>query len=450
MSGFTRRFHSPHFWIALLAAALPAVAQPAVAQPPEAPTVDAGDREAIIEDIAAALDEVYVFPEVAAKMGQRLQQRRAEGAYDEISALPDFCDRLTEDLQEVSQDLHLNVDYAPPAAEGGEEPSEEEQRQRRLLRSQRNNHCFERVERLDGNVGYLKLNCFVDAEVGGATAIAALGFLAHVDALIIDLRENGGGSPSMIQLLTSHFLAEPTHLNSFYVRRTDETNQFWTQAWVPGPRLTEVPMYVLTSGRTFSAAEEFSYNLRNLERGTLVGETTGGGAHPVERHRVEGYPVVVWLPFGRAVNPITGTNWEGTGVEPHVQVPADDAFDAAYVQALEEVESATEDEAQRRELAWTREALQVQLSPVELSATELEAFVGTYGPRVITREGNVLHYSRDGRPARPMVPLGDDRFLVEGVGGFRLGFERDARGAVVRIVGHYVQGHQDGQDRDGG
>ena len=305
-----------------------AVAAPVLAAaPPAPPAVDAKDRAAIIDDIAAALNETYVFPETAKKMEEQMRRQLKSGAYDRLGKMDAFTDKLTEDLRSVSHDLHLGVgwDPEPPAGEtGGPNPAEQQ------LQLRRDNYCFRKVEHLAGNVGYLKFDCFAPADLAGGAAVAAMGFLTGSDALIFDLRDNGGGSPSMIQLLTSYLMGgEPTHLNNFYIRKGDKTEQFWTQAWVPGTRLPDVPVFVLTSGRTFSAAEEFTYNLKNLKRATLVGETTGGGAHPVDLYRVKGYPVSVRLPFGRAVNPITGTNWEGTGVEPDVKVPASEALTTA-------------------------------------------------------------------------------------------------------------------------
>jgi hypothetical protein len=299
-----------------------------MAAQPAPPAVDAKDRAAIFDDISAALNEVYVFPDVAKKMDEHVRRQLAGGSYDRLDSLDAYARRLTADLQAVSHDLHLRVSWEPePPADAAQGPTAEERQARIAAQIRRDNYCFRKVERLAGNVGYLKLDCFAPAELGGGTAVAAMSFLAGSDALIFDLRDNGGGSPSMIQLLSSYLLAgDPTHLNSFYVRKGDRTEQFWTHAWVPGTRLPEVPVFVLSSDRTFSAAEEFTYNLKNLKRATIVGEQTGGGAHPVNRHRVKGYPLVVSLPFGRAVNPITGTNWEGTGVEPDVKVTAPEAL----------------------------------------------------------------------------------------------------------------------------
>ncbi len=421
----------------LFACALAAsMALPALAQPPAPPTITAQDRAAIIDDIAAALNEIYVFPETAKKMEEHVRAQLKSGAYDRLGKLDEFTQKLTEDLQSVSRDLHLRVAFNPdpPGGEEGGPTPEQQARYENQLR--RDNYCFRKVERLSGNVGYIKLDCFAQADLGGSTAIAAMGFLSGTDALIFDLRDNGGGSPSMIQLLISYLLeGEPTHLNSFYIRKGDRTEQFWTNAWVPGKRMPDVPVFVLTSGRTFSAAEEFTYNLKNLKRATLVGETTGGGAHPVNFHRVKGYPVGVSLPFGRAINPISGTNWEGTGVEPDIKAPVADALAVAHSRALSTLAEKITDPAQKSELEFARGILEDRLKPANLSAAELQAFAGTYGPRSITLEDGALWYQRGRGRKQRLLPVGQDRFLVGDLDEFRIRFERDASGNVVRLVG---------------
>jgi len=435
------------FFVLALAAA---VAVPALAAPPAPPAVNAKDRAAIVDDIASALNETYVFPETAKKMEERMRQQLKSGAYDKLGTLDVFTEKLTEDLRSVSHDLHLGVgwDPAPPGGEaGGPTPADQA---RFAAESRRDNYCFHKVEHLAGNVGYLKLDCFAPAELGGGAAVAAMGFLSGSDALIFDLRDNGGGSPSMIQLLISYLMApEPTHLNDFYIRKGDKTRQFWTQAWVPGMRLPDVPVFVLTSGRTFSAAEEFTYNLKNLKRATLVGETTGGGAHPVDLYRVKGYPVAVRLPFGRAVNPISGTNWEGTGVEPDVKVSATEALDVAHSRALAAVAEKATDPEQKASLKFVSGVLEDRRKPASLSVAELQAFAGTYGPRTIRVEDGALWYQRGKGRKQRLLPVGQDRFLVGDLNDFRIRFERDAGGSVVRLVGLYLDGTEEPNPRGG-
>jgi retinol-binding protein 3 len=440
-----------HFlvFVFVLAIAVPAlIAQPARPAPP---TVNAQDRAAIIDDITAALNEIYVFPETAKKMEEHVRRQLKSGAYDRLDSLEAFTQKLTEDLRSVSKDLHLSVAWnpEPPATEAGG-PTPEERQARYAAQLRRDNYCFRKVERLAGNVGYLKLDCFAQADLGGGAAVAAMSFLSGSDALIFDLRDNGGGSPSMIQLLTSYLVSgEPTHLNSFYVRKGDRTEQFWTSPWVPGTRMPNVPVFVLTSGRTFSAAEEFTYNLKNMKRATIVGETTGGGAHPVDGHQVKGYPVVMSLPFGRAVNPITGTNWEGTGIEPDVKAPAPEALEVAHARALAAVAEKATDPAYKSELEFTRGLLEDRRKSVSLSAAEMQAYAGSYGPRKITVEDGALWYQRgNGRRLR-LQPVGQDRFLVGDLDNFRIRFERDAGGSVVRLVGLYPDGNEEGHARGG-
>ena len=286
--------------------------------------------EGLIEALAREIEEKYVFPEVANQIGARLREELIAGRYEEIG-LEALCSRLTTDLRSVNNDRHLGVSPARARnAEPPPDPAQQEEEYRAEVR--RNNYGFQKVEILDGNVGYLDLRGFLPLEIARDTAAGAMAFLSNADALIIDLRSNGGGEPSMIQFLCSYFFAERTHLNDFEWRGREGLEEYWTFDDVPGKRLLDVPIFVLTSRRTFSAAEEFTYDLRNLERATIVGETTGGGAHPGGTHDVAGL-VRVFIPQGRAINPITKTNWEGAGVEPHVKVPAEQALDTARREA---------------------------------------------------------------------------------------------------------------------
>lgn len=164
-----------------------------------------------------------------------------------------------------------------------------------------------------------------------------MNFLANTSALIIDLRKNHGGEPALVALMCSYFFAaEPIHLNSLYWRATESTQQFWTLPYVPGKRYLNKPVYVLTSHETFSGAEEFTYNLQNLKRATIIGETTGGGAHPGDIYQLDAH-FEIFIPTGRAINPISGTNWEGVGVLPDIETPQEEALNVAHIMALKKV-----------------------------------------------------------------------------------------------------------------
>jgi len=303
---------------------------------PLAASLDASVRAAVVEALAGELQARYIFPDVAARMARDVTTRQANGEYDAIADPASFAALLTQQMRAISGDQHLGVEYggAPVpvlgVAPGGPGPGGPEAIGPLI------NYGFARVERLPGNIGYLDLRAFIDTNAGsGETAAAAMGFLAHTDALIVDLRQNRGGFPTMIQLLASYlFGPEPVLLNTFYFREGDRSEEWWTLPDVPGGRYGEQkPVYVLTSVQTFSAGEEFAYDLQARGRATIVGEVSGGGANPGELVPLaDGF--AAFIPFGRAINPVTGTNWEGSGVQPDVAVPAAEALTTAHALAL--------------------------------------------------------------------------------------------------------------------
>ena len=312
-----------------------------------ASTISAEEKAQVLDSLVEHLRAEYVFPDVAETIAKAIAEKRAAGAYDSIGDADVFAKRLTEDLQRVSHDKHLRVrtpDDRPSSDKKRPFPRTDEEFRRR-------NHGFEKVEILPGNIGYLDLRMFARSDLAGDTAAAAMSFLANADALVIDLRKNGGGQPEMVQLLCSYlFPPEPVHLNDLYFRPLDETKQYWTLPWVPGPRFLEKDVYVLTSASTFSGAEECAYDLKTQKRATIVGETTGGGAHPGGNVPLAA-GLTVFVPSGRAINPVTKTDWEGTGVEPDVKVPADLALATARELALKKLVEGCKDEGRKAELA---------------------------------------------------------------------------------------------------
>ncbi|MGI8918905.1 MAG: S41 family peptidase [Pyrinomonadaceae bacterium] len=303
--------------------------------PPDGP-IDATTRNQVIDTVLKRLNESYVFPEAAKAMEKSIRERVAKGEYDQISSSRTFGETLTKDLQAVSKDKHLRVRYSHevlPERQPRAEPTAEQREQERRDMSWMN-YGFEKVERLRGNTGYISFRGFMGPEVGADAVASAMNFVAGTDALIIDLRSNGGGDPEMVALICSYlFGPEPVHLNDLYWREGNRTEQFWTRKEVAGKRYLNKDVYVLTSKYTFSGAEEFTYNLKNLKRATVIGETTGGGAHPGTGVRINDH-FNMFVPTGRAINPITKTNWEGTGVKPDVEVPADQALTVARLMAL--------------------------------------------------------------------------------------------------------------------
>jgi C-terminal processing protease CtpA/Prc len=306
-----------------------------VAQEKKDLPITAAEQKAVVETLTRDLNENYVFPDVAQQIGKTLTSGLK--SYSSITSSREFAKALTKDLQSVNGDGHLRVRFSYdkiPARAQKTEPSEQEIRERQEFMKQVN-YGFDSVKRLGGNIGYIELRGFMDPEMGEDTVAAAMTLVSNTDSLIIDLRRNGGGSPGMVALICSYFFGdEKVHLNDLYWRKGNQTNEFWTTPKVKGTKYLDKDIYILTSKRTFSAAEEFSYNLRNLKRAKIVGETTGGGAHPGGSF-ILGDHFSAFIATGRAISPITKTNWEGTGVKPHIAVSKELALETAYKQALE-------------------------------------------------------------------------------------------------------------------
>ena len=285
----------------------------------------------------------YVFPDEAGRAATAIEARLEAGEYDDLDEIT-LTERLTRDLQEITGDRHLRVVFGGgpgPRRQRIAEPEEPKDHEARRLAMRRmgrlDNFGIRQVERLDGNVGYLDVRRVAVPANAGPAIGAAMELVAGTYALIIDLRHNGGGAPEGVVFWCSYLLDErPTHLNDIFHADTGETRQFWALPYVPGTRYLDRPVFVLTSGRTFSGGEDFAYTLQALGRATVVGETTGGGAHPTR-----GFPISaavhIGIPFARSVNPVTGTNWQGTGVVPDVPADAEQAYDVAYARALEKV-----------------------------------------------------------------------------------------------------------------
>lgn len=301
----------------LLAAALPAAARP---------ITDAEKRD-VIDAAARVIEERYVYPEKGKAVAAKL--RRSAALWREQDDAAAFAKAVTEWLRAESSDGHLGLSYsAEPIAEAKGEQAFTAAEMEKYYGAHLN-HGVEKIERLPGNVMLLDLRVFPPPEMAGEVIAAAMTVVAQGDALIIDLRRNGGGTETA-NLITGYLLdktAQP--LSGMYDRPSDTHRANTSPAWVPGRRFGgSKPLYILTSRRTFSAAEALAYDLQALKRAVIVGEVTGGGAHPFEYRRIHPH-FAVDLPEGRSINPITGTNWQDVGVKPDVAVPADQALDKA-------------------------------------------------------------------------------------------------------------------------
>ncbi|HEY2356642.1 MAG TPA: S41 family peptidase [Phenylobacterium sp.] len=341
-----------------------------------APVTEDAKRE-VVSKAATALADGYVYPDLGRKAGAAIQKRLDDGGYAGIADTGAFALRLTEDLQAVTHDKHMRVmdpqGQPPPGMPVGPPP--------------RSRAGFIRVARLQGNVGYIELGGFPTPGMFKDAADAAMLAVAGTDALIIDMRGNGGGSPDAVSYLCSFFFdpAKPTHLNDLIWRErgteTFRTETFSTVA-VPTHYLGK-PVVLITGPRTFSGGEEFTNDLKVQKRAVVVGESTGGGANPGGTQPV-GAGLFLFVPGGRAVNPITKTSWEGVGVSPDVPTSPQAAFAAGYKAALEAAKPSPVREAVKAKLAaggaepnaWVEASLQAPPSgPSPRSEPALRAII---------------------------------------------------------------------------
>ena len=398
----------------------------------------------IIDSVTALVNRMYVFPDVAKKMETAVRKKKKGGGYKEFSNMMPFMQALDKDMKDICKDGHFGIMFDPNPRPAGQEVSPEMEKEH-LENERRNNYGFNKLEILPGNIGYLNLLGFTSADIAGPTATAAMNFLGNTDALIIDLRENGGGDPSMIQLISSYFFKTAVHLNSFQERGKDTVQQFWTSLGVQGKKMVDAPIYVLTSSFTFSAAEEFTYNLKSLKRATIVGENTGGGAHPVNEYAFPTLKVSARVPYARAINPITGTNWESVGVKPDIEVARDKALAVAHLEAIEALETKATDDARKRDYRWLAERIAAENDPPTIVEQELAGFAGKYGPRVITFETGGLFSQREGGPKFQLIPMTRELFRFGGNSAdyLRLRFQRDSTGTVTGVVAVFQDGREE-------
>lgn len=292
-------------------------------------TIDTTIQTFVIERLASLIETGYVVPETGQTAVRYLRSSLASGKFNDIASAIQFAAKLTSELRSVTRDKHIAVYFSPEENASSMSPKSSGAVRERF------NFGFEKIERLSGNIGYLDLRSFADAEAGKETASAVLSALANTDAIIIDLRQNGGGNTPMVAYIASYFFGlKPVHFTDMFWRDQNRTVELWTSASVVGPRSERQPLFILVGPSTFSAAEDFAYSLQQLKRATIVGETTGGGAHMGRGLQRLSPLFSAFVPTGMSVNPITKTNWEAVGVKPDIRISQDRALVEAHISAL--------------------------------------------------------------------------------------------------------------------
>lgn len=421
--------------IAALFAAL-AVVSPGTGTHAEVTSLDPSTRTNIVQKAAALIEQQYFDEAIGAKTAEALLAKLQQGRYDEYGSALALAGALTEDLSAI--DRHFRASWRDAASRSEAADNDEDPWEKR---ARRRNFGFEQVRRLPGNIGYLDLRFFDASDVARQTAVAAMTLLASAHAIIIDLRQNGGGAPEMVQFLCSYFFGpDPVHLNSLYWRAGEVTKEFWTLPELSGSRMPDMPLFVLIGPRTASAAEEFAYNMQARKRATLIGEASYGAANPGEQFPL-GHGFSLFVSTGTAINPVTGKNWEEVGVRPDFKIPTADALAFTRRLALQAVQQIADSPTWKRELDWALVALTASTQPVRIEGS-LQQYAGQYGTRKIRPEGAGLEFQHGRRQKRTMTPIDHDLFILDGIEGLRIAFERKDG----RIVG-FLEMWDDGSKR---
>jgi len=374
-------------------------------------------KENVVERLCNVLTSDYIFPDTAARMALHIRKRLAAGAYVQITDPADFARHLTADLRAVYSDKHLNVIYEPALQESTQQVSYIQQAARKMKIAEQarlQNYGFSKAEILSGNIGYVALNGFFDLNDQSKRAVnSAFDFLTNTNALIIDLRLNGGGQADIVHYISSLFFKETIHINDFYIRRTNEFHQNWTEPRARSDVWSAIPVYILVSAYTASAAEEFAYDMQSLHRAVIIGEVTAGAAHPAQAIDI-GNNFTVFIPFARPVNPLTGTDWEGCGVKPDVATDAPRALDAAiqcfYKQQINSPDTITANNAK-----WMYFIYKAKLKPYKMNPKDLKKFVGKYGSnRICFDKGGLIYKTANGYTAG-LSPMSKTTFTINAV-----------------------------------
>jgi hypothetical protein len=375
----------------------------------------------LIDSLNSALFNNYIFPEKSAEISAHLNKQLEKGVYNKLTDPRKFAELIQGDINAVHRDGHLRIHYNPGLQKELLKPSEEQSGiDSSMLRNQLlTNYSFKRVEILGGNIGFVEFTGFSGfVDQAKPTVSSAFRFLCNTDAIIIDLRKNGGGSPWMVKHIASYFVNERTRLNDIYDRRAGKTGEFWADPEEAENMKLSMPLYILTSKHTFSAAEDFTYAMQVNKRALIVGDTTGGGAHPTGPVSL-GQGFVADIPFARSINYITQKDWEGTGVIPDVPVAGDQALIKAQKIIFSERQANALGEAQKKNLGWYLSALDAHDYDNTISIADLESYAGVFDNFSTFVKDNRL-YLNDflGRtfllkPITRNLFLGDDWFQVE-------------------------------------
>ena len=404
-------------------------------------------KNEIIQKVFTILKDSYIFPEKVPLIQKSIGAKAANGGYGKFFTAESFLKDLNTDLELISNDRHVNVFFDPLVVKQIEASARDTATQASfstqfLQRANFENFMVRQVERLDGNIGYFKFNQFVDLRISKPTLVAAMNLLSHSSALIIDLRQNGGGHSITTNFLLNYFLPDSTLIGYFNNRLHKTETKIYTE-YDPLIRkfANDIPVYILTSKRTSSAAEAFAYSLQAFKRAIIVGDTSNGEANP-GYHFAINPEMYMMVPTSINRNAVTKTNWQGIGVIPDVKTGSQNAFMASQALAYEKLANTTRDAGRKYFYEWMAVGFQAQLIPVNPASIDLQNFTGNYADdRSITVDNGNLFYQRKGMSGKKkLLPLTKNLFTLEGASFFRIRFINNNRNSTTALEGMYDDG----------
>jgi hypothetical protein len=397
--------------------------------------MDAKQIKVLVDSLCSAMNREYVYPDKAVLISNKLKSKFRKGSYNKAKNNFELGMLLSDDMQQVFKDGHLSIRFDPQTTnqleaqgQGMTDAERQQQYERDVRGAQEGNFAFKKTERLSGNIGYVRWDGFVPlVDEAKPTLDAAFKFVSNCRALIIDMRYNGGGSPDMVLQIQNYFFDQKVTMNEIISRSNDTLKRF------TDPSKTDfklnMPVYILTSRRSFSGAEDFTFGLQYNKRAVVVGDTTGGGAHPTGSYNL-GQGFVAFIPVARAS---AEKDWEGKGVLPDVAVPSEQALIKAQILIFTQTMAKAPDERVKNLCKWNINNLQAEL--VKMPATVvLSSYKGVY-------EGGLDFYIKDnhlfcknaenGNLVTELKYLDTDLFILDE--NLQVRFEKNAAGNYAQI-----------------
>lgn len=419
--------------------------------------IDKNDQLEIVKEFSALLEKHYLYEDTARLMGTLLRDRLSSGAYEQIQSVQEFSRALTKDLQSNFRDRHIGIKYDPSTVKilkGGqaEENISQEEIQELLSIEIYENFRIPEVRRYNGNIGYLKIDKLLPPNYATGYAqkvAAAMELIADTDAIILDLRENGGGYDEGVRLILSYFFEPNTPIFNSIARTAEgmKTENSYAMQEVLGRRLLTQPVYVLTSSQTGSGAEAIAHVMHYSNRGTLIGESTYGAGYLFDNHLVsEKLKLVALIPHSAGMHPKATNNWESVGVKPQIETPQEQALEMATYLAVESLLATEKSKAGKERYTYRLNSLEWEYNRLTdlkktyiLSDEEIKEFIGNYASREITSKGGDLFYQRKNpdRIKSRLIPVNKDEFLIEGLDEFRIKFNRNKKTSEVESIRVY-------------